>query len=176
MLNRCCPTVNEFFFYPNAILVEGDTEYLAYQYIIEKSGLEGTYCVINCRGKANIPTFIKIFDQFNANAIAIHDLDTKLRKDGASNGMWTINLNIRKLADSTNGRVKTVVHSPDFEGFYFNESPSKDKPYNLFSHLTANDFETNSKYDLLRDSLKSIIDGTHKGLYTTEAELDDMAP
>lgn len=36
MLNRCCPTVNEFFFYPNSILVEGDTEYLAYQYIIEK--------------------------------------------------------------------------------------------------------------------------------------------
>ena len=61
MLNRCCPTVNEFFFYPNAILVEGDTEYLAYQYIIEKSGMEGSYCVINCRGKANIPTFIKIF-------------------------------------------------------------------------------------------------------------------
>lgn len=66
MLNRCCPTVNEFFFYPNAILVEGDTEYLAYQYIIEKSGMEGSYCVINCRGKANIPTFIKIFNQFNA--------------------------------------------------------------------------------------------------------------
>ncbi|WP_330985150.1 MULTISPECIES: ATP-dependent endonuclease [Enterobacterales] len=163
-----------FFFYPNAILVEGDTEYLAYQYIIEKSGLEGSYCVINCRGKANIPTFIKIFDQFNANAIAIHDLDTKLRKDGAANGMWKINLNIRSLADTTNGRVKTVVHTPDFEGFYFNESPSKDKPYSLFSHLTATDFETNGKYDLLRGSLTSIINGTHKGLYTTEAELDAM--
>ena len=175
MLNRCCPTVNEFFFYPNAILVEGDTEYLAYQYIIEKSGLEGSYCVINCRGKANIPTFIKIFDQFNANAIAIHDLDTKLRKDGVANGMWKINLNIRSLADATNGRVKTVVHAPDFEGFYFNESPSKDKPYNLFSHLTVGDFETNGKYDLLRGSLTSIINGTHKGLYTTEAELDAMA-
>ncbi|WP_197471780.1 MULTISPECIES: ATP-dependent nuclease [Methylomonas] len=117
MLNRCCPTVNEFFFYPNAILVEGDTEYLAYQYIIENSGLEGNYCVINCRGKANIPTFIKIFDQFNANAIAVHDLDTKLRKDGVANAMWAININIRALADATRGRVKTVVHNPDFEVF-----------------------------------------------------------
>lgn len=80
MLNRCCPTVNEFFFYPNSILVEGDTEYLAYQYIIEEAGLEGSYCVINCRGKGNIPTFMKIFDQFNASAIAIHDLDTRLKK------------------------------------------------------------------------------------------------
>lgn len=175
MLNRCCPTVNEFFFFDNSILVEGDTEYLAYQYIIENSGLEGKYCVINCRGKANIPTFIKIFNQFNAHAIAIHDLDTKLRKDGADNGMWTINLNIRTQADSTNGRVKTVVHNPDFEGFYLNESPTKDKPYNLFSHLTAPDFETNDKYKVLRESLSSIIDGTHSGLYTSQAELDAMA-
>ena len=77
MLNRCCPTVNEFFFYDNSLLVEGDTEYLTYNYLIEKSDLESHYCVINCRGKANIPIFIKIFDQFEANAIAIHDLDKK---------------------------------------------------------------------------------------------------
>ncbi|MFQ1733264.1 ATP-dependent nuclease [Aeromonas veronii] len=175
MLNRCCPTVNEFFFYENSILVEGDTEYLAYQYIIEKSGLEGNYCVINCRGKANIPTFIKIFNQFNANAIAVHDLDTKLRKDNRANAMWTINLNIRTLADTTNGRVKTVVHNPDFEGFYLNESPSKDKPYNLFTHLTSDDFETDEKYKKLRESLADIINGTHEGIYETHEELDAMA-
>lgn len=175
MLNRCCPTVNEFFFYPNSILVEGDTEYLAYQYIIEKSGLEGHYCVINCRGKANIPTFIKIFDQFDAHAIAIHDLDTKKRADGAANAMWTINVNIRALADATNGRVKTVVHNPDFEGFYLNEAPSKDKPYNLFTHLTSPDFETSDRYKKLRESLASMIDGSHDGLYNTQAELDAMA-
>lgn len=175
MLNRCCPTVNEFFFYENSILVEGDTEYLAYQYLIEKSKLEESYCVINCRGKANIPTFIKIFDQFNANAIAIHDLDTKFRKDGSFNAMWTINLNIRNLADKTKGRVKTVVHVPDFEGFYFNESPTKDKPYNFFSHLKEIECDTNTKYEKFRNSLISIIGGTHTGLYTTHAELDEMA-
>ncbi|MEQ5816208.1 AAA family ATPase [Marinobacter sp. NFXS11] len=175
MLNRCCPTVNEFFFYSNALLVEGDTEYLAYQYIIEESGLEGSYCVINCRGKANIPTFIKIFDQFNANAVAIHDLDTRFKKDGSKNAMWTINLNIRDLADKAGGRVKTVVHNPDFEGFYLNESPVKDKPYNLFTHLTYSGFKTEEKYKKLRNSLNSIIDGSHEGLYETQAELDGMA-
>ena len=175
MLNRCCPTVNEFFFYENSILVEGDTEYLAYQHIIEKSGLEGRYCVINCRGKANIPTFIKIFNQFSANAIAVHDLDTKLRKDGHANAMWTINLNIRTLADATEGRVQTVVHNPDFEGFYLNESPVKDKPYNLFTHLTAPDFETNDKYRELSESLDLMISGAHRGLYSTHEELEAMA-
>lgn len=175
MLNRCCPTVNEFFFYSNAILVEGDTEYLAYQYIIEKSGLEGDYCVINCRGKANIPTFIKIFNQFEAKAIAVHDLDTKLTKDGKANAMWTINLKIRSLADETDGRVKTVVHNPDFEGFYLNESPAKDKPYNIFTHLKSTEFETNDKYKYLRESLESIINDTHKGLYKTPEDLELLA-
>tara|TARA_R110000772_G_scaffold268718_1_gene397911 strand:+ start:491 stop:2137 length:1647 start_codon:yes stop_codon:yes gene_type:complete len=174
MLNRCCPTVNEFFFYDNSVLVEGDTEYLAYQHLIEGTEFEDSHCVINCRGKANIPTFIKIFDQFKAAAIAVHDLDTKLRKDGAKNGMWTINLRIREAANATEGRVKTVVHAPDFEGFYLNESPLKDKPYNLFTHLTNPNFETDPKYQSLRESLKSIDNGTHSGLYMTEAELDAM--
>ena len=89
--------------------------------------------------------------------------------------MWTINLNIRTLADTTDGRVQTVVHTPDFEGHYLNESPAKDKPYNLFTHLTAPDFETNAKYKNLRESLAEKINGKHKGLYLTHAELDAMA-
>ena len=175
MLNRCCPTVNEFFFYSNSLLVEGDTEYLAYQYIIEETGLEGSYCVINCRGKANIPTFIKIFDQFNANAIAIHDLDTKFKADGSKNAMWTINLNIINSADNANGRVKTVVHNPDFEGFYLGESPKKDKPFNIFTHLTSPSFNVDQKYGKLRSSLSAILDGTHEGLYVSHADLDALA-
>jgi len=174
MLNKCCPTVNEFFFYDYSILVEGDTEYLAYQYLIEQEKLEGSYCVINCRGKANIPTFIKIFDQFYASAIAVHDLDTKLRRDKKKNAMWTINLRIREAANLTNGRVKTVVHNPDFEGFYLGESPSKDKPYNLFTHLTSENFKIDNKYQLLRDSLKSITNGTHSGLYNDVSKLENM--
>lgn len=175
MLNKCCPTINEFFFYENSILVEGDTEYLAYQYLIEKEELENSYCVINCRGKANVPTFIKIFNQFQALAIAVHDLDTPLRRDGSANGMWTINLRIRQAADGTNGRVKTVVHKPDFEGYYLNESPSKDKPYNLFTHLTSEDFSTNNKYGKLRSSLREIIGGTHEGIYETEQDIEKLA-
>jgi predicted ATP-dependent endonuclease of OLD family len=173
-LNRCCPTVNEFFFYDNSILVEGDTEYLAYQYLIEREELQGSHCVINCRGKANIPTFIKIFNQFGASALAVHDLDTRLRADGKSNGMWTINHRIREAADQTSGRVTTLVHKPDFEGFYLGETPKKDKPYNIFHHLSQPDFETNLKYKVLRESLGSIKSNTHAGLYTGVAELEKM--
>ncbi len=175
MLNKCCPTVNEFFFYENSILVEGDTEYLAYQYLIEQEGLEGSHCVINCRGKANIPTFIKIFNQFQASAIAVHDLDTKTRSDGSANGMWTINLRIRQTADGASGRVKTVVHQPDFEGYYLDENPSKDKPYNLFSHLISENFHTGEKYQKLRNSLKEIEDDSHEGIYQTEQDIENLA-
>lgn len=175
ILNKCCPTANEFFFYETSILVEGDTEYLAYQYLIDNMGLTGTHCVINCRGKANIPTFIKIFNQFEALAIAIHDLDEKLKVDGSTNGMWTINHNIRAAADAANGRVLTIVHKPDFEGFYLNESPSKDKPFNLFKHITSPNFETDSKYKALRESLLNIIEKKHPGLYQTSAQIEAMA-
>ena len=104
----------------------------------------------------------------------MHDLDTKLNKVGKANAMWSINLKIRTLADEANGRVQTVVHNPDFEGFYLNEAPEKDKPYNLFTHLTSAKFETDAKYTALRNSLNDILDGAHKGLYTTHAELDAM--
>ncbi|WP_394165527.1 AAA family ATPase [Neptunomonas phycophila] len=173
MLTRCCPTVNEFFFYETAILVEGDTEFISYQDQIKRHGFNHSHCVINCRGKANIPTFIKIFNQFNAHAIAVHDLDTKYLDSGRKNAMWTINERIRESADLTEGRVKTVVHAPDFEGYYLNEAPQKDKPYNLFLHLTSSQFETDGKYDLLRNSLLNIENGIHEGLYTSVDDLDD---
>ncbi|CAH1590031.1 ATP-dependent endonuclease [Vibrio owensii] len=176
MLNLCCPTVNEFFFYDNSLLVEGDTEYLAYQYLIEENNLSGSYCVINCRGKANIATFIKIFNQFGAPAIAIHDLDSKLnKKNDNKNPAWKVNLNIRNEADATDGRVKTLVHVPDFEGHYFDEMPTKDKPYRLFQHLQSDDFRTATKYQMFRDSFAEMIKGTHKGFYTTVEELDKLA-
>lgn len=175
MLNKVCPTVNEFFFYENSILVEGDTENLAYQYLIEQEGLGGSHCVINCRGKANIPTFLKIFNQFGANAIAVHDLDTRLNANGNTNAMWTINLKIREEANKATGTVITVVHNPDFEGFYLNEQPQKDKPYNLFTHLSSDDFSTNTKYSKLRESLANIVSGTHEGIYVDSTQLEQMA-
>ncbi|MDO6545532.1 ATP-dependent nuclease [Photobacterium sanguinicancri] len=175
ILNRCCPTVNEFFFYDKSILVEGDTEFLAYREQINRHGFNHTHCVINCRGKANIPTFIKIFNQFGASAIAVHDLDCKFLDNGNKNAMWTINERIREAADKTDGRVKTVVHVPDFEGEYLDENPKKDKPYNLFTHLSSDDFETNSKYARLRSSLADIENGIHTGLYSTKAEIEALA-
>ncbi|WP_312438259.1 AAA family ATPase [Janthinobacterium sp.] len=175
MLNKCCPTVNEFFFYEKSLLVEGDTEYLAYQFLITRENLDGSYCVINCRGKANIPTFIKIFDQFQSSAIAIHDLDSKLNVNGNKNAMWGINHSIRDAANLTDGRVVTVVHKPDFEGYYLGEAPSKDKPYNLFKHITSDDFEVSLKYDKLRSSLSDIIDQSHPGIYNTSIEIEALA-
>ena len=172
-LNRCCPTVNEFFFYDTSLLVEGDTEYLAYQDQIKRHNLSMTHCVINCRGKANIPTFIKIFNQFGAKAVAIHDLDAKCNSGGKKNAMWTINERIRSAADVTNGRVQTLVHVPDFEGYYLDESPQKDKPYNLFKHITSADFNCNPKYAKLKSSLMDIESGKHEGLYSQASELEN---
>ena len=165
MLLLCSPSTNEFFFYEKSILVEGDTEFLTFKYLAEKQGLASEVCVINCRGKANIPTFIKIFNQFQACAFAVHDLDTPLNKDGSKNAMWTINYRIREAADLTNGRVETCYHNPDIEGYYLNESPKKDKPYNMSTHLTAADFDSSPKYRLLRGSLSALLTKVHPNIY-----------
>ncbi|MEM9670696.1 MAG: AAA family ATPase [Pseudomonadota bacterium] len=175
MLNKCCPTVNEFFFYKNAILVEGDTEYLTYQYLIERENLQNSHCVINCRGKGNLPTFVKIFNQFQASAIVLHDLDDEVMSNGNRNPMWTINTKIREQADQTDERVVTVAHNPDFEGYYLDEKPLKDKPYNIFTHLRSESFETDPKYQKLRESLSSIIDGSHEGIYRQADQLKKVA-
>lgn len=174
-LNRCCPTVNEFFFYEKSILVEGDTEFLAYNHIISHGDKNHEYCVINCRGKANIPTFIKILSQFGSKAIAIHDLDQKNLENGNINAMWTINLRIRQAADLSDGNVLTVAHIPDFEGYYLQEKPQKDKPYNIFRHLSSTEFSTSEKYRKLRESLDDIELGTHSGLYNNSEKFDEWA-
>lgn len=174
MLNRCCPTVNEFFFYEKSLLVEGDTEALVYQSLVQREGLEGQYCVVNCRGKAMIPMFIKIFDQFAAPAVAIHDLDAPLNKVGKTNAMWTMNYRIREAADATDGRVQTLVHDPGFEVYYLGEVQSSDKPYAMLQHLRSDGFEDEERYGELRQSLGRIEDGTHPGLYWSVQLFRDM--
>lgn len=79
--------------------------------------------------------------------------------------MWTINIRIREAANLSNGNVITIDHRPDFEAHYLNEQPKKDKPYNIFYHLTSDGFFTEDKYIKLRECLSEIESGTHLGLY-----------
>ncbi|AMG59516.1 ATP-dependent endonuclease [Pantoea vagans] len=99
-------------------MVEGYTEFLAYNHIIHTNSKEHEYCVINCRGKANIPTFMKILNQFGSKAVAIHDPDNKFIDGGKINALWAINKKIREAADLSYENVITVAHPLDVGGHY----------------------------------------------------------
>jgi predicted ATP-dependent endonuclease of OLD family len=122
MIRACNPVVNEFFFYDNIVLVEGPTEHLAVKHCANALGLD--VHVIDCMGKANIPLFARILNQFKSKYIVIHDSDTPkiFRKENVVNsGTWTINNTIRDAAaECAAGQVFTQF--PHFEGEFFGES------------------------------------------------------
>jgi len=122
MVRACNPVVNEFFFYDNIVLVEGPTEHLAVKHCASALGFD--VHVIDCMGKANIPLFAKILNQFRSKYIVIHDSDTPkiFKKEKIVNsGTWTINTSIRDAAaECSSGQVFTQF--PHFEGEFFGES------------------------------------------------------
>lgn len=143
MVRRCHPVVNEFFFYDNIVLVEGPTEHIVVKHVAEKFGLD-TH-VIDCLGKANIPLFAKILNQFKVPYLVIHDADTpkvKRKSKMIIGAMWTINETIRTaVSQSVGGAIFTQF--PHFEGEFLNEELNGgkvDRVLELLSDPTAGEY------------------------------------
>ena len=128
-------------------------------------------------GKANLPLFARILNHFGTPYTIVHDADSPmcLRKGTwVKNGMWTVNKNI---TDAVAGRKKglpaggLVVHVPDFEGFYFWDELTEDKPYHAITMLNSPEFQKTQKYALLMGFATNVLKGTHPGCYTDHGEL-----
>lgn len=135
LLNLCDPYVAEFFFGGRTIIVEGDTEYAAFQYVIqiEPEKFKDLH-VVRARGKATIRSLCKILNQFEKPYAVLHDSDRpEVIKNGKSstNPAWTTNANIREIiADEIQAEKVTLVASvPNFEEAYFGEEVKSDKPF-----------------------------------------------
>jgi len=144
MVRRCHPVVNEFFFYNNIVLVEGPTEHVVVKHVAEKFGLD--IHVIDCLGKANIPLFAKILNQFKVPYLVIHDADTpkvKRKSKMIAGAMWTINQTIRTaVSQSVRGAIFTQF--PHFEGEFLNEELNGgkvDRVLELLSDPTAGEYQ-----------------------------------
>jgi len=74
MLNYADSYVNEFFFSSKNIIVEGDTEKIVLEYILNEYP-ECQYHIISARGKSTIPILMKILNQFQSDYYVLHDLD-----------------------------------------------------------------------------------------------------
>lgn len=73
ILNYVDSYVNEFFFADRILIVEGDTEYIAFKHFAKQKNIN--LHIIRARGKATIRTLMKILNQFNSNYDILHDAD-----------------------------------------------------------------------------------------------------
>lgn len=139
LLNICDPYVAEFLFGGKVIIVEGDTEYTAFNYI--RSIYPDEYRdvhIIRARGKATIVSLVKILNHFGKSYSVLHDSDTPLTKNGdKANPAWGNNPNILAAVNSSpvGTNVRLLASLPNFEQAYFDMEVSKEKPYNAIITL-----------------------------------------
>jgi putative ATP-dependent endonuclease of OLD family len=150
LLNHCDPYVAEFFFGGKVIIVEGDTEYTAFNYIkAEKPELYRDVHIIRARGKATIVSLVKILNHFGSSYSVLHDSDKPLTAAGKGNPAWGNNPNILNAVNlKPNGAETRLMASlPNFEEAYFGEEIKSEKPYNALKTISnsPNKFETIEK-------------------------------
>lgn len=135
MVRACHPTVNEFFFADHVILVEGETEHAVLSWLLAEGGSPGgkQAHVVNCLGKANLPMFCRILNQFKMPYTVIHDSDSPRNSNGKGNAMWTLNDRIHEAAIPA---ARRIAHVPHFEGHYFAQELSGNKPFRALQVLT----------------------------------------
>jgi putative ATP-dependent endonuclease of OLD family len=173
MIRSCNPTVTEFFFADHVFLVEGETEHLVLNVLLSRISepWAGTRHVVNCMGKANIPLFARILNQFGIAYTAIHDADApQVRRNGKwqRNGMWTMNQRISEAVAQHPDAAKCykIVHVPDFEGYYFGTRLTADKPFSAVRELMRSDFQTADELARLRSLVKILSGEVHPNTYT----------
>jgi energy-coupling factor transporter ATP-binding protein EcfA2 len=180
MIRSCHPTVSEFFFADHVFLVEGETEQAVLNYSLATiPHADGTWChVVNCMGKANLPLFARILNHFGTPYTIVHDADAPMtlrKKTGwAKNGMWTINRQISSVLKERDGRLSTcrlIAHIPDFEGVYFHDKLTDDKPYHAITMLNLPEYQKTDEYAQLMKFAESALAGEHPACY---ADYDDL--
>jgi putative ATP-dependent endonuclease of OLD family len=160
-LNAFDPYVAEFFFGGKTVIVEGDTEYTAFKYLIScfpDDAMLRDLHIVRARGKPTICLLTRILNQYNARYAVLHDADTPeiTRKDGKTmvNPAWSNNQKIRESIGLRldRGEVRLVGLITNFEQAFFGELATGEKPYNAWHHL-KDDSETTGRVKRLLEAL-----------------------
>jgi putative ATP-dependent endonuclease of the OLD family len=104
ILNYVDSYVNEFFFADKVVIVEGDTEYIAFKHLAKLRN-ENLH-IIRARGKSTIGTLMKILNQFNSRYDVLHDVDNHPKHSSSTLKAQLTNCKkILKLKKGSNIRV-----------------------------------------------------------------------
>ena len=174
LLNLVDPHMLEFFFGGKVLLVEGDTEYSAFNYIIEKEKEKGkgkgtdsydNLLMIRARGKVQISLLMKILNHFKKKYFVLHDTDTQkthrrcskkneegrefiIRKE-INNPAWTNNKKIHAAMSDYSTVIASVTN---FETAYFNETVEGGKPTNAIEKMKSKEH-----YDIVKSLMDAIL-------------------
>ena len=183
LLNFCDPYVAEFFFGGRSIVVEGDTEYSAFNFVmqLEPERFKGVH-VVRARGKATIVSLCKILNQFGAPYSVLHDSDlpTAIRMGKSMvNPAWSQN---QKILDQVKDlaaqkKVRLVASLINFEAAYLGCESTTEKPTTAWTHLKENEASrrcVSSLLDALIDFDKPLPQGATE--WSDLAALKNLLP
>lgn len=174
LINLFDSHISEAFFGGNILVVEGDTEYSAFNHIkgVELALGNSAYHdlnVIRARGKVTVASMMKVLNHFGSKYYALHDTDVpevlSKRKDKNKsiegsivynqftmvNPAWTNNEKI--LAQMTD-QSRVIASVVNFEDAYFDETVGSDKPENCIKHIK----EDSSLYNTVKQLLDGILE------------------
>jgi len=122
MLNRFDQGLAEMFFGQYPILVEGDTEFACFEYLMARDPQQfptaSRPVLVRARGKYTLVLLIRMLRHFKVSFSVLHDADTPFRRDGSANGAWSANeVILHEIANTRAAGVRVVhrVSVPDFE-------------------------------------------------------------
>ncbi|MCH1921500.1 AAA family ATPase [Shewanella sp. A3A] len=174
LINLFDSHISEAFFGGKVLIVEGDTEYSAFNYIKNKeaesnNSLYNDLNIIRARGKVTVASMMKVLNHFGKKFYALHDTDVptviskrknkELSVNGAivydqftmANPAWTNNEKI--LAQMTE-KSRVVASVVNFEDAYFDETIGSDKPENCIKHIR----EEQDMYQKIKGLLDGILE------------------
>ncbi|MBY6017368.1 AAA family ATPase [Halomonas denitrificans] len=173
LMNLFDSHISQAFFGGRTLVVEGDTEYSAFNYIKAKELSEGNneyhdLNIIRARGKVTVASMMKVLNHFKNKYYVLHDTDVQTciskrkNKEKSVNGAvvydsfvmanpaWTNNT---KISDQMVEHARVVASIVNFEDAYFSETVASDKPENCMNNLKADE----EKYQLVKQLLDGIL-------------------
>ena len=158
----------EVFFGGYPIIIEGATEYLAFQYIADEYREEldnlrqeqnvEHFKLVRAEGKDTIIPIAKVLGHFQVPFSVLHDLDTPKTQEEKINPAWNANTRIWECLDElrkdNNVEIGHLVSNHTFETQHNAEVSSKDKPWKMLQHLKQNPDAQESVKTVLFDLLK----------------------
>lgn len=173
LMNLFDSHISEAFFGGKVLIVEGDTEYAAFNYIRDREVTNGMYRykdinIIRARGKVTVASMMKVLNHFKTKYYVLHDTDQqrtksrKLDKAASTGGMkvyteieivnpaWTNNT---KIHEQMSEFSRVVASIGNFEAAYFSEIIESDKPENSIKNIKSD----HEHYNVVKQLLDAIL-------------------